>query len=73
LSLVTRQLLPTVAGPHPLRPLSKSLGKALKGSKKGQKRRPHHIAIVASNGNNDEEADNSDEEFVAAAKCDFKR
>jgi hypothetical protein len=41
--------------------------------KKGQKCRPHCVAIVSHNGNGDEEADNSSEELVAAAECNLKR
>jgi hypothetical protein len=52
---------------------TKATVKGIKGDKKGQKRRPRHIAIVASNGNNDEGADNSGEEFIADAERDFKR
>jgi hypothetical protein len=49
--------------------------KGTRGSKKGQKHRPHCVAIVASNDNDNdgEEADNSGEEFVAAAERNFKQ
>jgi hypothetical protein len=46
--------------------------KGAMGSKKGQKRWPHHVVVVASNGDSDEEAGDSDEECVAAAERDFK-
>jgi hypothetical protein len=56
----------------PTKATIKGARKGTKGGKKGQKHRPRHVAIEASNGNDDEEADNSSEEFVATAECDFK-
>jgi hypothetical protein len=57
----------------PTKAIIKSTRKGTKGSKKGQKCWPRRVAIVANNGNGDEGADNSGDEFVAAAERDFKR
>jgi hypothetical protein len=50
----------------------KSPKKGTKVGKKGQKRWPHHLAIVASDGSGRAEADDSGEGFVVTAECDFK-
>jgi hypothetical protein len=54
---------------------TKATIKGAKGGKKGQKCQARRVATVASNGNGngDEGADNSSEEFVAAAECHFKQ
>jgi hypothetical protein len=51
----------------------KGARKGTKGSKKGLKRRPHHVTIAAGNEGGDKEAGNSDEDCVATAKRDFKQ
>jgi hypothetical protein len=50
----------------------KGTRKGAKGGKKGQKHRHRRVAIVASKGNSDEGADNSGDEFIVAAECNFK-
>jgi hypothetical protein len=52
---------------------TKATIKGAKGSKKEQKHRPCHVAMVASNGNDDEGVENSSEEFIAVVERDFKR
>jgi hypothetical protein len=57
----------------PTKATIKDARKGAKGCKKGEKHRPRHVAIVASNSDGSEEAGDSDEEFVAVAECHFKR
>jgi hypothetical protein len=56
----------------PTKATVKSARKGAMCSKKGQKCRPHRLAIVASDGNDREEADDSDRGFVLTVKRDFK-
>jgi hypothetical protein len=51
----------------------KGARKGAQGGKKGQKRRPHRIAVVTSNGGSNEEAGDSGEESLAATEHDFRR
>jgi hypothetical protein len=47
--------------------------KGAKGSNRGQKQCPWHIAITTSDDGDDKEADDSSEEYVATAECNFMR
>jgi hypothetical protein len=47
--------------------------KGAKGGKKGLKHHPCPLAAMTNNGNAGKEIENSDEQFIAAAECDFKR
>jgi hypothetical protein len=51
----------------------KGARKGAKGSKKGQKHRPWHVAVAASNGGGDKEADDPGEVYVMAVERDVKR
>jgi hypothetical protein len=55
----------------PSKATTKSVRKGAKGDKKGQKRRPRHVTVAASNDVGDEKADDSDEGYVTATEHDF--
>jgi hypothetical protein len=72
-SLVMRERLANNGRAAPTKAAIKDAKKGAKDGKKGQKCRPSHVAVVVGNGDSNEEAGDSDEEFVAATKCHFKR
>jgi hypothetical protein len=52
---------------------TKATAKGAKDEKKGQKRLPHRIDMMANNGNDDEGANNPSEESIAVVEHDFKQ
>jgi hypothetical protein len=67
------KMVPSDNRAAPSKGTDKGTKKDAKGGKKGQKQRPRWITIATSGNDDDKEADGSNEEYVAAAECDFKR